>query len=73
MEELRTVLNALTGITPDQPDRGDTQSLHLDADAYLQMNDEEAWNYLQSSIEQQQQAKVKSKRSLKTPGKKQQV
>ena len=50
----RMVLNALVGLKPDLTDRGDTQSLHLDADAYLQMNDKEAWEYLQASIEQQQ-------------------
>ena len=50
----RMVLNALMGPKPDRTDRRDTQSLHLDADAYLQMNDEEAWDYLQTSIEQQQ-------------------
>jgi hypothetical protein len=50
----RTVLDALVGPKPDLTGRGDTQSLRLDADAYLQMNDQEAWEYLQASIEQQQ-------------------
>ena len=50
----------MVGIKPDQLDRRDTQSLDLDADAYLKMNDEEAWDYLRSSIEQQQPNNARS-------------